>query len=119
MYALYLLKGSLWKKCGNNLEKIGRFSMRTWPDWGKTAWADMAGLGSIEFEPKYYIMIDIRTADVGLLQWRKSLSIFKVGNDFHIDAYGTKGFPRCLDFFGNSEQKIVTSTDFFGVHTQL
>ena len=25
----------------------GRFSRRIWPDWGNTAWADMAGLGSI------------------------------------------------------------------------
>ena len=24
----------------------GRFSGRIWPDWGNTAWADMAGLGS-------------------------------------------------------------------------
>ena len=39
---------------GSNLEKIekkfwknGRFSGRIWPDWGNTAWADMAGLGSI------------------------------------------------------------------------
>ena len=23
------------------------FSGRIWPDWGNTAWADMAGLGSI------------------------------------------------------------------------
>ena len=27
--------------------KIGRFSGRIWPDWGNTAQADMAGLGSI------------------------------------------------------------------------
>ena len=39
---------------GYNLEKHGkfwengRFSGRIWPDWGNTAWADMAGLGSIE-----------------------------------------------------------------------
>ena len=38
---------------GSNLEKYGkfwkncRFSGRIWPDWGNTAWADMAGLGSI------------------------------------------------------------------------
>ena len=37
----------------SNLEKYGkfwknsRFSGRIWPDWGNTAWADMAGLGSI------------------------------------------------------------------------
>ena len=28
-------------------EKISRFSRRIWPDWGYTARADMAGLGSI------------------------------------------------------------------------
>ena len=27
--------------------KNGRFPGRIWPDWGNTAWADMAGLGSI------------------------------------------------------------------------
>ena len=27
--------------------KNGRFSERIWPDWGNTARADMAGLGSI------------------------------------------------------------------------
>ena len=27
--------------------KIARFSGRIWPDWGNTAQADMAGLGSI------------------------------------------------------------------------
>ena len=38
---------------GYNLEKYGKFrknghfSGRIWPDWGNTAWADMAGLGSI------------------------------------------------------------------------
>ena len=38
---------------GSNLEKYGKFwknghfSGRIWPDWGNTAWADMAGLGSI------------------------------------------------------------------------
>ena len=31
--------GKIWKN--------GRFSRRIWPDWGNTARADMAGLGSI------------------------------------------------------------------------
>ena len=31
--------GKFWKN--------GRFSGRIWPDWGNTAWVDMAGLGSI------------------------------------------------------------------------
>ena len=34
------------EKCGK-FRKNGRFSGRIWPDWGNTAWADMAGLGSI------------------------------------------------------------------------
>ena len=32
----------------SKLEKHGHFAERIWPDWGNTAWADMAGLGSIE-----------------------------------------------------------------------
>ena len=46
MSGSYFLKGSILEKCGNVWEK-GRFSGRIWPDWGNTAWADMAGLGSI------------------------------------------------------------------------
>ena len=44
---------------GSNLEKYGkfwkngRFSGRIWPDWGNTAWADMAGLGSIGLMSNY------------------------------------------------------------------
>ena len=43
---------------GSNLEKYGKFwknsgfSRRIWPDWGNTAWADMAGLGSIGLCPR-------------------------------------------------------------------
>ena len=43
--------GSYVLSC-SNLEKYGkfkkncRFSGQIWPDWGNTAWADMAGLGS-------------------------------------------------------------------------
>ena len=29
------------------MEKFGRFSGWVWRDWGNTAWADMAGLGSL------------------------------------------------------------------------
>ena len=29
--------------------KTAVFSGRIWPDWGNTAWPDMAGLGSIGF----------------------------------------------------------------------
>ena len=42
----YFQKWSILEKCGN-FWKNGRFSGRIWPDWGNTAWADMAGLGSI------------------------------------------------------------------------
>ena len=42
----YFLKGYILEKCGN-FRKNGRFSGRIWPDWGNTARADMAGLGSI------------------------------------------------------------------------
>ena len=31
-----------------NTEKLPFFQADIWPDWGNTAWADMAGLGSIE-----------------------------------------------------------------------
>ena len=36
-----------------NFRKNGRFSGRIWPDWGNTARADMAGLGSIGLIAKY------------------------------------------------------------------
>ena len=42
----YILVGSYLEKCGQFWEN-GRFSGRIWPNWGNTAWADMAGLGSI------------------------------------------------------------------------
>ena len=43
---LYFLDGSPLEKC-NFLWKISRFSGKIWPDWGNTAWVNMAGLGSI------------------------------------------------------------------------
>ena len=46
MSCSYLFYGSIVEKCGN-FGKNGRFSGRIWPDWGNTARADMAGLGSI------------------------------------------------------------------------
>ena len=46
MCGKYFLEGSILEKCGK-FRKNGRFSGRIWPDWGNTAWADMAGLGSI------------------------------------------------------------------------
>ena len=46
MSGSYFLYGSILEKCGH-FWKNGRFSGRIWPDWGNTARADMAGLGSI------------------------------------------------------------------------
>ena len=46
MSGSYFLYSSFLEKCGN-FWKNGRFSGRIWPDWGNTARADMAGLGSI------------------------------------------------------------------------
>ena len=43
---LYSFNGSNLEKCWK-FRKNGRFSGRIWRDWGYTAWADMAGLGSI------------------------------------------------------------------------
>ena len=42
----YFLNSSILEKCGK-IWKNGRFSGRLWPDWGNTALAAMAGLGSI------------------------------------------------------------------------
>ena len=45
---------------GSNLEKYGKFwkndhfSGLIWPDWGNTAWADMAGLGSMGLNNHYH-----------------------------------------------------------------
>ena len=41
----YFLNGSFLEKCGK-IWKNGRFSGRLRPDWGNTARADTAGLGS-------------------------------------------------------------------------
>ena len=46
MSGSYFLYGFILEKCGN-FWKNGCFSGRIWPDWGNTAWADMARLGSI------------------------------------------------------------------------
>ena len=54
------------EKCGN-LWKNGRFSGRIWPDWGNTAWADMAGLGSIGLKEQSRLSVsNITSADVTL-----------------------------------------------------
>ena len=54
MCGKYFLAGSNLEKCGQ-FWKNGRFSGRIWPDWGNTAWADMAGLGS---KGLMYILIE-------------------------------------------------------------
>ena len=46
MCGFYSLVGSIFEKIGK-FWKNCRFSGRIWPDWGNTARADMAGLGSI------------------------------------------------------------------------
>ena len=46
-----ILVGSNLEKCGFFL-KNSCFSKRIWPVWGNTAWADMAGLGSIGLKNK-------------------------------------------------------------------
>ena len=46
MDGFYFLMGSNLEKSGNFWKK-SRFSGRIRPDWGNTARADMAGLGSI------------------------------------------------------------------------
>ena len=46
MGGFYILIGSILEKCGK-FWKNSRFSGQIWPDWGNTARADLAGLGSI------------------------------------------------------------------------
>ena len=47
MDGFYFLVGSILEKYGK-FRKNGRFSGRIQPDWGNTAQADTAGLGSID-----------------------------------------------------------------------
>ena len=48
MSSSYFFYGSILEKC-RNIRKNDFFSGLIWPDWGKTARADMAGLGSLVF----------------------------------------------------------------------
>ena len=69
------MEGSILEKCGK-FRKNGRFSGRIWPDWGNTAWADMAGLGSIGLRKiRYYIFSNNIVAKDG---------IFRNSDRFHI-----------------------------------
>ena len=52
---LYFLDSSPLEKCGN-FWKNGRFSGRILQDWGNTARADMAGLGSIGLRVDIIVM---------------------------------------------------------------
>ena len=47
-----MLVGSNLEKCGKFRKNV-RFSGQLWPDWGNTAWADRAGLGSIWLISRY------------------------------------------------------------------
>ena len=49
-----ILFGKMWK----NMGKIGNFSRWIWPDWQNTAWAGMAGLGSIIIMVKMFLIIN-------------------------------------------------------------
>ena len=53
MGGFYILLGSILEKCGK-FRKNGRFSGRTWPDWGNAARADLAGWGSIGLNEHEY-----------------------------------------------------------------
>ena len=54
-----LILGFYFGKCGN-FWKNGCFSGRIWPDWGSTARADLAGLGSIGLlDVLEYLMTEI------------------------------------------------------------
>ena len=59
MCGFYSLVVSILEKCGK-FRKNGRFSGRIWPDWGNTARADMAGLGSIGIK-----LVNSRLAQLG------------------------------------------------------
>ena len=57
----YFLKHSILEKCGHFCKNV-RFSGRIWPDWGNTAWADMAGLGSIGAMKSIIVNVNIFTS---------------------------------------------------------
>ena len=70
--------------------KNGRFSGRIWPDWGNTAWADMAGLGSIG-------LLTLHTAS-------KMLSC-------HMSNLGNT--PCCVPYFPSHITKVYVACRFY------
>ena len=56
MSGSYFCIGYNLEKCGK-FWKNGHFSGRIRPDWGNTAWADMAGLGSIGETKKAFMVL--------------------------------------------------------------
>ena len=66
MSGYYFFTGSNLEKCGK-LWKNGRFSGRIRPDWGNTAWADMAGLGSKGLKSIYFAGISF-ICDAGAIR---------------------------------------------------
>ena len=64
MGGYYFFVGSYLEKYGK-FWKNGRFWGRIWPDWGNTAWADMAGLGSIGLKDQSRLSIsNLKSADI-------------------------------------------------------
>ena len=59
MCGKYFLEGSILEKCGKIWEN-DRFSGRLWPDWGNTAWAAMAGLGSIGLLAQVFVIVTVK-----------------------------------------------------------
>ena len=72
MCGLYFFLGSNLEKFGK-FWKYGRFSGRIRPDWGNTARADMAGLGSIGLRTfsfrKRAIKVFVNMYDISPLQY--------------------------------------------------
>ena len=56
MSGSYFFMGAKLEKCGNYV-KNGRSSGRIRPDWGNTAWADTAGLGSIGLKYRLIVLL--------------------------------------------------------------
>ena len=68
MSSSYFFMGSNLEKCGQ-FWKNGRFSGRIRPDWGNTAWADMAGLGSIGLIKPYCICLHFLYLLIEPIDW--------------------------------------------------